>query len=95
MAKLATYVYVRDESGKRFRFGPGDDVPSWASKKITNPAAWAGGTPEAPEAEEKPAKRKAKPREGTPQDAPSPAPQGTAQATADAQAAKADAKAAE
>lgn len=32
---------VNPETGETEAFGPGDDVPSWARKVITNPAAWA------------------------------------------------------
>lgn len=39
--KLATYVHVHGEDGRSHAFGPADDVPAWAVKKITNPAAWA------------------------------------------------------
>lgn len=40
MAKLSTYVHVEDDQGQSHVFGPGDDVPDWAAKKITNPDAW-------------------------------------------------------
>lgn len=40
MSTLARHVSVRDELGVIHSFGPGDDVPEWASRKITNPAAW-------------------------------------------------------
>lgn len=39
--KLRTYVFVNDERGLPHRFGPGDDVPEWAAKKITNSKVWA------------------------------------------------------
>ncbi len=52
--KLATYVHVADKSGKMHVFGPDDEVPDWAVRKITNPRAWEGG--EAPVAEEPTAK---------------------------------------
>lgn len=98
MASLVTYVYVRDDHGRRSRFGPGDDVPSWAAAKITNPAAWDsnGGTSDdgAPKPKSK-RKPRQKPTEGTTQDAPSSAPRETAQSAADRQAAEADANAAE
>ncbi|MFI8976910.1 hypothetical protein ACIGO9_28790 [Nocardia asteroides] len=41
MAKLNSYVAVRDADGLDVWFGPGQDVPGWAVAKITNPAAWA------------------------------------------------------
>lgn len=40
MAGLVTHVHVTDKDGEHFVFGPGDDVPAWAKKLITNPAAW-------------------------------------------------------
>ncbi|NUO57317.1 MAG: hypothetical protein HOV78_11675 [Hamadaea sp.] len=40
---LAHYVTVADEKGEQHTFGPDSDVPAWASKAITNPAAWADG----------------------------------------------------
>jgi hypothetical protein len=41
MARLATHVHVQDDQGQNHVFGPGDDVPDWAAKAITNPNAWA------------------------------------------------------
>lgn len=38
--QLAVRVFVPDEHGEMQAFGPGDDVPAWAVKQITNPAAW-------------------------------------------------------
>lgn len=38
--QLAAYVHVRDLAGRTAVFGPGDDVPAWARKQITNPKAW-------------------------------------------------------
>lgn len=43
MAKLAYYVHVEDDKGEPHVFGPDDDVPAWAVKKITNDSAWADG----------------------------------------------------
>ena len=40
--KLARTVYVTGASGEQVRFSPGDDVPAWAEKAITNPKAWEG-----------------------------------------------------
>lgn len=99
MANLRTVVYVRDEGGRLHRFGPGDDVPGWASKKITNTAAWDDG--EAPVAEK--SKRKAptkkpaveKPAAGSQDDEAPVAETESAQQAADRQAAQADADAAE
>jgi len=34
-------VYVHDDAGEVHFYDPGDDVPTWAAKKITNPDAWA------------------------------------------------------
>lgn len=41
--KLNTYVHVLDDAGERHVFGPGDTVPAWARKKITNPHVWDDG----------------------------------------------------
>lgn len=41
MSRLATHVHVADESGTVHVFGPADEVPGWAARAITNPAAWA------------------------------------------------------
>lgn len=38
--KLVAYVHVHDEKGVSHAFGPGDDLPAWARKQITNKAAW-------------------------------------------------------
>lgn len=46
-AKLAGFVHVEDADGAPHVFGPTDEVPAWAQKAITNPAAWAVA-PEAP-----------------------------------------------
>jgi hypothetical protein len=40
MATLKTVVHVTDEAGERHVFGPADEVPEWAQKRITNPKAW-------------------------------------------------------
>lgn len=45
--QLAAYVHLNDEAGRVHTFGPGDEVPSWAAKKITNPKAWAEPEPKA------------------------------------------------
>lgn len=42
MAKLNTYVHVRDEAGENHVFGPDDTVPGWARQAITNPNVWEG-----------------------------------------------------
>ncbi|MDN4616414.1 hypothetical protein P5G50_18355 [Leifsonia sp. F6_8S_P_1B] len=42
MAELKSTVHVYDEHGVPQIFGPGDTVPAWAQKLITNPNAWAG-----------------------------------------------------
>ncbi|MFE5093213.1 hypothetical protein ACFRCI_23350 [Streptomyces sp. NPDC056638] len=41
MAKLRTYVHVKDDKGLTHVFGPDDVVPDWAEAIITNPKAWA------------------------------------------------------
>ncbi|WP_346536952.1 hypothetical protein [Micromonospora sp. DPT] len=40
--KLNTTVHVADDNGTMHVFGPGDEVPGWAEKKITNPDVWEG-----------------------------------------------------
>ncbi|MWK39577.1 hypothetical protein GEV43_39985 [Actinomadura sp. J1-007] len=40
MRKLITHVHVADDVGQVHVFGPGDTVPTWATKKITNPDVW-------------------------------------------------------
>lgn len=44
---LQSTVYVLDENGEHVAFGPGDEVPDWAAKQITNKSAWE----QAPDAE--------------------------------------------
>lgn len=41
MSELRATVHVYDDDGQSHIFGPGDKVPAWAAKKITNPAVWA------------------------------------------------------
>lgn len=41
MPKLIANVHVADADGVVHAFGPGDDVPAWAVKAITNPKVWA------------------------------------------------------
>lgn len=41
--QLAAHVHVRDLQGRNRVFGPGDGVPAWAVKQITNPKAWGEG----------------------------------------------------
>lgn len=43
MAALVTHVSLRDDVGNVVSFGPGDDVPEWAQRRITNPRVWEGG----------------------------------------------------
>lgn len=43
MRRLNTYVHVLNGVGERHVFGPGDPVPAWAEKKITNPDVWDDG----------------------------------------------------
>lgn len=39
--KLNTFVTVHDEDFVAHTFGPGEKVPAWAKKAITNPNVWA------------------------------------------------------
>lgn len=43
---LRSYVYLADDNGEVHGFGPGDDVPEWARRKITNPDVWESGVGE-------------------------------------------------
>ncbi|MEV3855056.1 hypothetical protein AB0J38_12105 [Streptomyces sp. NPDC050095] len=43
--RLVAHVHVRDEDGRTVAFGPGDEVPAWAVRQITNPRAWGTGEP--------------------------------------------------
>lgn len=47
-------VYVLDDSGEVHSFDPGDDVPDWAAKKITNPDVWDADHAEPAPAEDEP-----------------------------------------
>lgn len=52
MARLNTFVHVRDEHGHTHVFGPDENVPAWAEEAITNPKVWAeapAGDPRAAE----------------------------------------------
>lgn len=45
MADLRYAVYLDDPEnvGQSVVFVPGDEVPEWAAKQITNPNCWVGG----------------------------------------------------
>lgn len=43
MSTLARHVSVRDDVGGIHTFGPEDEIPDWAARKITNPSAWEDG----------------------------------------------------
>jgi hypothetical protein len=45
MAELRYAVYLDDpeRDGETVVFVPGDEVPEWAAKQITNPNCWVGG----------------------------------------------------
>lgn len=45
---LTAHVHVRDEDGTAHVFGPGNEVPTWAKARITNPAAWGYPMPRTP-----------------------------------------------
>lgn len=81
MKKLAAFVHVADESGDVHQFGPGDDVPEWVARKVTNPLAWATED----------GKSEPEPAESTAPEVPIP-PKGGPKATAEAWAAYAKAK---
>lgn len=44
MSELIATVHVTDADGNDQTFSPGDTVPDWAAKQITNPKAWYGGS---------------------------------------------------
>lgn len=46
--QLVAHVHVRDLAGRAVAFGPGDGVPTWARKQISNPKAWGEGEPAEP-----------------------------------------------
>lgn len=50
MAGLVAHVAFFDDKGNLAQFGPGDDVPEWARKKITNPNVWDGGAADSSDA---------------------------------------------
>ncbi|MFC9995745.1 hypothetical protein [Nocardia sp. NPDC127526] len=50
MAKLISWVVAYDEHSAARWFGPADDVPEWAARQITNPAAWDSAPAPAPDA---------------------------------------------
>lgn len=40
MSELIATVHVTDADGNDQTFSPGEEVPAWAEKLITNPKAW-------------------------------------------------------
>jgi hypothetical protein len=54
--QLTVHVHVLDDNGQAHIFGPGDQVPGWAVKKITNPHVWEDG-PATGSAEQDPGSR--------------------------------------
>lgn len=40
MGALVSHVALFDEKGFLQQFGPGDEPPAWARKKLTNPKLW-------------------------------------------------------
>lgn len=50
--KLNTFVTVHDGDFVAHTFGPGEKVPEWAEKAITNPNVWDGGEPSSEEHDE-------------------------------------------
>jgi hypothetical protein len=54
--RLKAFVFVTDENGQAHEFGPGDSLPAWAEKAITNPACFES-VDEDPEAPPAPAAR--------------------------------------
>ncbi|AXH70406.1 hypothetical protein HOT75_gp018 [Gordonia phage Daredevil] len=46
MARLRSFVFVKDEQNRPVLLGPDTDVPTWALAKITNPRAWLDYNPD-------------------------------------------------
>lgn len=44
---LAAFVHVWGEEGRQVALAPGTEVPAWAVSQVTNPKAYADGSPEA------------------------------------------------
>jgi hypothetical protein len=42
VSELIATVHVTDADGNDQIFSPGETVPGWAAKLITNPKAWSG-----------------------------------------------------
>lgn len=38
--RLRSHVHVRDATGVPHVYGPDDEIPDWAARRITNPRAW-------------------------------------------------------
>ena len=43
MATLRRTIHLHDDTGELHTFLPGDAVPEWVARRITNPAVWADG----------------------------------------------------
>lgn len=83
MAKLARFVFARDERGVLRSYGPDDEVPASVAKTITMPGVWdtddATGAPAPKPKRRSPTKKTVKPTEGSVQESPDetpPAPTG-------------------
>lgn len=48
MSRFIKYVHVHDDEGRTHRFSPGDEVPAWAEKVVTNPDVIDAAAPAAP-----------------------------------------------
>lgn len=59
MGSLRFHVHVVDDAGVGHWFGPGDEVPEWASSQIVNEGAWAEDSESDDEATPKRRTRKA------------------------------------
>ena len=61
MAKtLVVHTHAIDENGRPVHFAPGDPVPTWAAKQLTNPKLYGGEPAESQE----PSGNQAPPRSG-------------------------------
>lgn len=56
MPRLRTTVHVTDLEGRTRSFGPGEDLPDWAAKQITNPDVWEGELPRHLQGEQDPSR---------------------------------------
>jgi hypothetical protein len=64
--KAAVYVTVHDEQGESFTFEPGQELPAWAAKAITNPNVFAAEVEEKSTTKSEPKAEKKEPKTSKP-----------------------------